>query len=309
MYRTVIVPLDGSEFSERALPEALAIARRSGAALRLVRVREPAPAYLFASAVVQPDGVLPPDPTLDAALASEDQGYLSTVADRLRREAVVAVEIEVLDGPVAAAIDEDARGQEGCLVVLATHGRGRIRRMWLGSVAHGVARHASVPVLLIGPAEDAPPPTADRLYRHVLMPLDGSTDADSIVPHAVAIGSLAGARYTLLQVLPPATLVGYALPRDGEAMSWAELEERAAERSLERRAALLRLQALDVKKRVVRHGSTAEAILEYARANGIDLIAMASHGHGWGHLILGDVADEVVRRSDVPVLHYHPPDR
>lgn len=63
------------------------------------------------------------------------------------------------------------------------------------------------------------------------------------------------------------------------------------------------------ERTVIREAWLAAAILEYAGESGADLIAMASHGHGWGQLILGDVADEVVRRSAVPILHYHPPDR
>lgn len=151
-------------------------------------------------------------------------------------------------------------------------------------------------------------PDADRLFHHVLIPLDGSSASEQVVPHAVSLGALGAARYTLLHVLAPATLVGYAphAGSPGVGLNWSEVEERSAEAILERTAAQLRLRSLDVTKAVIRSDHTAQAILDHVAAHDVELVGVATHGRGLSRLVLGNVADRVARESPVPVLSYRP---
>jgi nucleotide-binding universal stress UspA family protein len=147
------------------------------------------------------------------------------------------------------------------------------------------------------------------LFRHVLIPLDGSAVSEQVVPHAVSMGALGTARYTLLHVLPPATLVGYPTATAGESLSWSECEERSARALLEREAAHLRLRSLAVKNVIWRHPHTAAAIREYAATHHADLIAMTTYGAALSRMVLGNVADRVTHNGPVPVLLYCPHNR
>src|SRR5262245_65930321 len=98
MFRTLVVPLDGSPFAEQALPWALAIARRSGASLGLVRAH-----VLYA--LQEPSAAWGPyDPAADAACQRQEQEYLDGTARRLTATARVAIDSAVLQGLPADAI-------------------------------------------------------------------------------------------------------------------------------------------------------------------------------------------------------------
>jgi nucleotide-binding universal stress UspA family protein len=119
--------------------------------------------------------------------------------------------------------------------------------------------------------------------RRVLVPLDGSALAKEALGPAVALGALMQAEYTLLQV------VG-----SGQ-------DQAAARSSLERVAERLRERSLQVQARVAIYEHPAAAILDEAQAHRIDLIALATHGHGGlKRLVLGSVADKVVRGATRP---------
>src|SRR5262245_1703224 len=140
MYRTILVPLDGSSFAEHALPCALAIARHAGAAIKLISVVTPlAEAYV--------EGLYFSTADLQTQLTTQQESYLTGVARRLRARAEVPLSVEVLHGEVSSSLNHliDKGGID--LVVMATHGRGALGRFWLGSVADEMLRHVNVPLL------------------------------------------------------------------------------------------------------------------------------------------------------------------
>jgi nucleotide-binding universal stress UspA family protein len=168
-------------------------------------------------------------------------------------------------------------------------------------------RRAPVPVLLVRPQEAAPDLAQEPVIRHVLAPLDGSALAEQVLAHAIALGTSMGAEYTLLQAIEP--VVGeygvelYAA-EPGEP-AFAHLRT-AAQTYLEHMAARLRAESLWVRTAVV-VGPPARAILEYARSQAVDLIAMATHGRsGIANLLVGGVADKVLRGASIPVLLHRP---
>jgi nucleotide-binding universal stress UspA family protein len=141
----------------------------------------------------------------------------------------------------------------------------------------------------------------------VLIPLDGSPLAEAILEDAIALGMLMQADYTLLQAIEPA-LFGYApgwlAPGLNEEVL-AQLQA-AAQGYLEHVAERMRAQQLQVRTQVVL-APPAAAILEYAREQAVDLIALATHGRGGGaRMLLGSVADKIVRGAGAPVLVARP---
>jgi nucleotide-binding universal stress UspA family protein len=308
MIRSVLTPLDGSPFSEHALPLAAALARRAGVTLHLARVHQPLPppyTTLFSSE----------DP-VDEFLQKQERDYLNTTARRLTVGAPLKVATELLQGDVATALQKRAAAAD--LVVMATHGRGPLGRFWLGSVADELTRVSTAPLLLVRPEQSLPAIGREPAFRHVIVPLDGNPLAEAALRPAADVAGLFGATCTLLQVVKPALLRQY-MPEGGtvEAMAGTVLDALAREQDrLEREAAAyldgvsrrLPVQGITVRTKVVVDEQPAAALLREAQEGGYDLVALATHGrHGLPRMLLGSVADKLVRGTALPVLLCRPP--
>jgi nucleotide-binding universal stress UspA family protein len=308
MIRSVLVPLDGSPFGEHALPLALAVARRAGASLQLVHVHQSVPPASVAGVTVA-DAV-------EVMLRQEEQAYLDDMAKHL--PVSVPVRTTLLDGAVAQAIHNRAAANGVDLVVLATHGRGALGRFWLGSVTDELIRLLPMPALLVRPREGGADLEHEPALRHVLLPLDGSELAEQILGPALALGGLLGCRYTLLRVVKPALRPAYlpegttiaGLRHDAVGKQLGEWERRLEEEArayLEGVAGRLSGQGLEVQTRVVVDEQPAQAILREAQVRGADLIALETHGRRTlARLLLGSVADKVIRGTHLPVLVHRP---
>ena len=300
MIRTILVPLDGSAFGEHALPLALGIARQAGATVRLVHIcATPAPRRFRASHTLAP-----------AADREHAEPYLAQLAGVLEERWEVPIRSAVLDGPPAPTLRAEAIAQRADLVVMTTHGYGPLSRAWLGSVAQELVRTLPMPVLLTRPHGEPVDllEAVDPLpFARILLPLDGSPLAEQVLPHALALGSLCDAEYTVAQALNPPSL-GYAPAATVAGLSQQILDEwmGLAHEYLAQVAVRLRSQGAPTTARVVL-GAPAPAIIDYAGSHAIDLIAMATHGRGGAtRLLLGSVADRVLQMAGVPVLLFHP---
>jgi len=140
MYKKILVPSDGSPTSDAALQEALRFGRTHGSGVRIVYVWEPM-SYILAEGPVD----------LSAAMRKEGERVLEGAAAKAR-EAGVSAEtalVEAADRRVPAAITDEAVRAQCDLIVMGTHGRRGFEHLVLGSVAEGVLRRATVPVLLL----------------------------------------------------------------------------------------------------------------------------------------------------------------
>jgi nucleotide-binding universal stress UspA family protein len=128
------------------------------------------------------------------------------------------------------------------------------------------------------------------MYGRILVPVEGTATDGPVLEHIAALAAMCGAEVILLRVAHYHT-------RDERA---CELED--AEADLERAAELLRSRGVTVRT-IIAHGEPAEVILAQAEELKPDLIAMATHGHGWAkRVVLGSVADHVRHASDIPLL-------
>lgn len=151
MYKHILVAVDGSDTSNLALREAIKLAKDQQAILRLIHVVDETPAFM------PTDDPTMPDPNLVAAvqkaLRAAGQKVLSTCAAVVREAGIEADTtmkiVETLGARIYDAIEEEAAGWPADLIVIGTHGRRGFRRLLLGSVAEGVVRVATKPVLLI----------------------------------------------------------------------------------------------------------------------------------------------------------------
>jgi nucleotide-binding universal stress UspA family protein len=305
MIRTILVPLDGSLFGEQALAPALSIARRAQGVVHLLHV-EPSRSE---------------DPYFDrpAFVTKLQEEYLAGLIYRLQGTTPVTVTSRLQTGEIAPTIAATAEGLAADLIVMTTHGRGALQRLWLGSVADELIRNHSHRVLLVRPIEGEAGRNGEPTIQRVLIPLDGSELAEQMIEPAIDVGSLLSADYTLLRVVIP-VLASLTLIDAGtlgeqtrafmeQSRALTEQKEQEAGAYLERVAQRLRSRSLSVHTKVVVHPEPATAILEAAQT-GTDLIAIQTHGRrGLSRLVLGSVADKVIRGSNVPVLVQRPAKR
>ena len=148
MYKQILVAVDGSETSNLALREAIKLAKDQKAKLRLIHVVDETPAYLMMDAEAP---YLVAD--LQKALQTVGQKVLSTCADVVREAGIEAdttlKTAKAIGQRIYEEIEEEATRWPADLIVIGTHGRRGFRRLILGSVAEGVTRIATKPVLLI----------------------------------------------------------------------------------------------------------------------------------------------------------------
>jgi len=300
-FRSILVPLDGSPFAEQAVPLAARIAQRSGSKLRLAFVHKlPAPPVDSAAAKLFT--------SIEAATRKAERAYLRGVQARLREGGTRLSSAVTLTGDPGPALAQYAQEMAIGLVVMATHGRGGIRRAWLGSVADHLIRHLEIPVLLVRPAEGVAPPSRPGAGR-ILVPLDGSPLAEEALDTGARLARALDTELSLLQVVPPVLLSDDpALPLpsayDEELTGMCRTQ---AQDYLDDVVERLHAQGLRASGVAVVGWSPVDSILEVARPEHIALVALATHGRGGlRRLALGSVADKLVRGADVPVLVYRP---
>ena len=148
------------------------------------------------------------------------------------------------------------------------------------------------------------------MYQALMVPLDGSEFGRHAIPWALAIAEPAGARVDLVHVLTPPYDLGMA---ESDKLVLAEAidsQRTATEQRLEDLANRLRVGTGVRFSSAVVEGHTADALLRYADENAIDLIVTGTHGRGGvQHLLMGSVAERVVRTAPCPVLTVHAHER
>ncbi len=299
--KRVVVPLDGTTYSERALPYIAPIAHMTGADITLLHViTEPnLPALNTVSRSV--DRLLseaPPTPLTDPT------GYLVNVQTRLAQHAVEAESMCISAPSTVEGIKLVMERLDANLVILATHARYDIQQQLLGSVGDRLVQQGQTPVLLIPPRVDVPTHPLLTLSR-VLVPLDGSILAEQALAPVISIAQYTPAREDMHIVLL------YVADNNISRRDGVRYVEGVKER--------LRMQGLPASVEVTAAavvGSPPGAIVGAAEHGIInlpdypapfDLVSMATHGRGglqrW---LYGGVAAYVLPRIKTPVLLTHP---
>jgi nucleotide-binding universal stress UspA family protein len=300
MYRSLLVPLDGTLFAEQALSLALNIARSATASLHVVTVGSPE------------DGVL--------------THYLERTVERLRQQigpGSIALKRQFLQGDGVAPTICDYVDRAGIdLVVMRTHGRGTLGRLFLGSVGYEIMEQSPAPLLFIPPGTKAPAAHQgprkmewgpDQAIRHVLIMLDGSVEGEQILEPALALGKLLDADYTLdrvissiprgTQELDPISLSSPAMELNDEIRLIWRRQQQQAQDYLD--TIMLRLKSRDVqvRTRVTSVVDIESGILDESSAPAIDLVAVGRHeSQEFSDQIPESMARQIIHGTNKAVL-------
>ncbi|MBI3048100.1 MAG: universal stress protein [Acidobacteria bacterium] len=284
MFARILVPTDFSASSDAALGYARMFAWTSGGALHLLHVCG--------------DRLTPPHAE---GHRDREPAALRRIRDRLTEaDQRHRLKIRVVERAAPAeAILDYARTADIDLIVMGTHGRSGVTHLLMGSVSEKVVRSAPCPVLT---THGAPPPAAS--FTRILVPTDFSEPSDAALDCARLLQLRFGASIRLLHVLEDQLLEG---PFGSEAFVAAPPETRAARLREARERLSHRVPAADYESgrttSEILFGPTANTISHYAADNGFDLIVMSTHGRtGLAHLLMGSVAERVVRSASCPVI-------
>jgi nucleotide-binding universal stress UspA family protein len=300
----MLVLLDGSELAEVVFPFASELAARLELDVTLLQVygrygRDFIPehqAYIDRS-------------------AETIRHRVEDALERLGAPAGTAVEVhgELADGYFADEILTFAEQHGIDLILMASHGRGGIRRWRMGSVADRVLRASKMPVLFVRAGVEDAVPYDKWPSKTLLVPLDGSEKAESSLPHVEALASqrtIEPINITLLRVCDPPIAPSYYSPElSGVPLNWGEFMEQEMTRCKHAATEYLsgvakRLEATGAKVNIeVLVGKAADEIIEYADEHPQSIIIMNTHGRsGLGRLVYGSVAESVLVGVPNPIL-------
>jgi nucleotide-binding universal stress UspA family protein len=312
MYRSILVPLDGSALGEQVLPLACDLAQRSSAVLDLVHAH-----VLYTAAPIAIEGMPVIDDQLHSLARQHEQTYLEQIRDRLLGQYELQIRVALLETEqsdmgeqtIPQLIASYAAAHDTDLLMMTTHGRGGLGRFWLGSVADELVRTCPVPLLLVHAHNADRTPRTLSAIRKIMVTLDGSALAEQILKPVGEFGALAKADCILLQVVVPHIAIG-----SGAFTSQLNFDEEDTQRHLaqarqylESVAHRMHLAGLSADVDVRLADTIATAVLQSADDQHADMLALATHGRsGIVRLALGSVADKVVRGASVPVLLYRP---
>jgi len=295
MFNRILVPLDGSKLAEQILPY-----------VRITAGAFQTPIHLLSIVSMLPFAALQPmqNPRrreLINSLLGKTLEYLSEVKASLD-DLGVPISYAVQEGDTPSWIVREAEQDPGTLIAISTHGRSGITRWIMGSVTNDVLHASQNPILVIRSQDE-------RTYRPeaklevVVVPLDGSPGAESILPYAAALAKALDLKVVLTTVPSPSFSLGTFDRVTAAYESILEAEESYSKNYLRNVASDLRRRGLGSVSERVAHGHVPTAVVDVVKDYPDCLVALASHGRiGFERWAVGSVADHVVRRSGEPVL-------
>ena len=278
MFETIVVPLDGSKLAKVALPYAEELAGNMGTPIILFSVleseepREYQEYQNYAKKIIE-------------ATRQHAEKYLDKSGDQATKVGTVTRVGNPAEGIVEYVSNGTTKTTK--LIVMATHGRSGISRWAIGSIADKVVRATKRQPLMLVRAKGARPDVREkRILKKALVPLDGSTRSEAVIPFIKEIALRLEMELTLLQVVSRTNHISHA-----DAKSY-----------LQSMCGQLENEGITTKYKV-RVGSAADKIIDLADELAIDVVAMATHGKTAVSLLpLGSVAQKVLLGGDTPLL-------
>ena len=279
MFDTILVPLDGSQLADCVLPHVVAIARPFDAEITLLRMLEKNHAGTSAQLFDLLNWQI--NKTRSAL-------YLEKIQTRLENSNI-RVQTEVLEGLIAEGITEYAQNRGMKLIILSSHGRHGLTQWGISSITQKIILSAQTSLLIvrahqyIGHSDEL---TEALVYRHILVPLDGSQRAENVLPIITQLANFHKSQVHLVQVVQTPEMARQMPPvhEDIELSNRVVKRNREeAERYLEHLKSRSYLEGITIQTHLIASDNTAVALHQLAEQENIDLVALSAHGYSGNH--------------------------
>ena len=295
--KTIVCTTDFSDFSNRAVPFGVALAKEFGAKLYLCHVID------LSSVAMYGEGFS--DPLM---LESKITDYAHKHLQDLIGDTDIAWESLTSVGHTADEIAAIAKEKGADLVVSATHGRSGLKRLILGSVTERLMRTLPCPMYIVRSLEREleAPVMAEMKLKKILVGCDFSPDSDLAVQYGLSLAQEFQSELYLAHVLEPTVYKDMLTQTAGVADPGREgLREKLTQK-------LEGMVSEDAKQWCVPEtlllaGHPSDELTKYAVVNEMDLIVLGVRGHSiMESLLVGSTTDRVVRQAPCPVLSVRP---
>jgi nucleotide-binding universal stress UspA family protein len=284
MWKKILVPLDGSDLAEMALPYAQELANAFNSELVLLYVSEPS----------------------DEEHLHMHQLYLKELTDQMKKR-VKRLSPVVMEGKTVEEIVKYTEKNDIRLIVMATHESSGIIPWAKEGVASKVIDAVGVPLLLIKETKRRRQTKEKHLISRILLPLDGSEAGEAAITRVKELRSRLEAEVVLLEVVPEGRHLRTVGGLDYILYPESEIETFKTEAKEYLDKVYKRMQRGKKAKGelsvAIRTGEVAKEILDYAKKKRVNLIALSSHGHsGMTKWVFGSTTQKVIEDSPIPVL-------
>ena len=292
MYNRILVPLDGSELAQLAIPFAEKIAGCLGSRIMFIYVSESSE-----------DSHNPEHQLYLQRITKVAKADVKKYIDKLRRKRI-KVESAILLGDPASEIVDYAQKEDVSLIIMSTHGHSGIKRWALGSVADRVLRGTEKPLVLVRAKQVSPDTIQESIFGKIIVTLDGSKESEAVIPYIEELACGVEAKVVLLHVIEPS----YRFYAAGgfKYQGYSEKKKKSMktfyDNYLEGIATSLGRRGIDAKYQV-KFGEVTEVIINFADERDADFIAMTTHGRsGIKRWALGSTADKVLQSGNTSLF-------
>lgn len=269
MFQRILVPLDGSVLAECVLPHVAALARAYDSEVLLLRVQD------SAGEITRPRPVDPLDWQIRKA---ESETYLQEIAGRLKNLGV-KVQYDMLEGRAAEAIIKFAQNQDANLILMSSHGQSGLSPWNVSSTVQQVILRARRSVMIVRAYQPVTEDIADFHYRRILLPLDGSQRAASVLPAAESLARSYEAEIIIAHVVHQPEIVRRTPPSQEDLDLVNQITDRNREEMSRYLMELKSRLDVSVDTRSMISDKVAGSLHSLVEDEGIDLVIMSAHGY------------------------------
>lgn len=299
MFDTILVPLDGSQLADCVLPHVVAIARPFDAKITLLRILEKNHAVTSAQLF---------DLLNWQINKTKSALYLDKIRARLQK-ANIRVQTEILEGLIAEGITEYAQSHGMKLIILSSHGRHGLTQRGISSTTQKIILSAQTSLLIVrahqyvGHSDEL---TEAPVYRHILVPLDGSQRAENVLPIITKLANFHESQIHLVQVIQTPEMARQMPPsREDIELSnrVVERNRKEAERYLEQLKSRSYLEGIAIQTHLIISDNATVALHQLVEQEQIDLVTLSAHGYAGNHQWpYGNMANNFIMYGKVSLL-------
>jgi nucleotide-binding universal stress UspA family protein len=289
----ILVPLDGSSLAERVLPHLFALSRPFGSRVTLLRV-------VSRSEKTQPSQRI--DPLDWQMLEAEAHSYLNKLTNKLTQTGLTVRNV-LLQGDPASRIVEFVQNEDVDLLMLSSHGSSGLTGWNISNVVQKTVIRVHKPTMIIRAYQHAQAEQSDGYYKKILIPLDGSSRAECVLPLATSLADFHKAQLILAHLVRRPELPRRAPPSQEE----SELADKLVERNRQEASHYLKeLQErfpMNSKAHLLVCEDVADTLHALVDEEKPDLVVISAHGYsGSAHRPYGSLALNFIAYGTTPLL-------